>query len=124
MRRRKESPIQNQTPTSLLDAFDSETARKIALEEIQKTIGYRIYDPNKNKSLIENISKGVIQRLAPDGESNFKYITHCMISPKDNLGVDQFSNNLWNCDTDGIAVVHFENSNLRFCMSIWGIKRC
>lgn len=106
----------------IMTEFNADYVRKIALDEIEKVLSYKKYNPKRNEKLIQTISQNVVERLTVSGKSVFKFITHSLISPSTLGGYDMFSNNFWNECTDGLALIDYENSELRFCMAIWGVR--
>ena len=116
--------------------FDSEFVRKIAQEEIEKILNQKKYDKSKNELLCAQISEAVLTKLStvsnnpnqdqpPDSNSeflsHFKFITHCFISPAETVSYDTYSNNFWNQKTDGMCVVDYQNNEIRFTLTIWGV---
>lgn len=105
-----------------LEEFDADAVRKVVLDEIQKTLASRKYEPEKNNFYAKKISENVLKRIAPSGEGYLKYVTHMTIGPAEFSGFDEFSVNLWDEETDGMTVVNYETYYLRCTFVIWGVK--
>jgi hypothetical protein len=104
--------------------FDADHVRKIALNEVERVLYGKRFRPSLHPKWVGQIVNGVLDKLAPAGASNFKYAIHCMISQRTCSGYDAFSENYGDDATDGVAVVDYENSDIRFSMTIWGVLGC
>lgn len=102
--------------------FDAVKIRKCVLYETERILKDQKYDRDLNEKLCSTIVKNVLSQIAPDGKTNFKFITHCMISPIETSGYDSYSKNYWCDDTDGMCVVNYQNSNLKFSITLWGVR--
>lgn len=112
----------NPQSPSLQQIFDADIIREYALEEVHRYFENQVYDPQSNAEICNSVSQAILSRIAPGGKTNFKFVAHCMISPRDTSGYDTFSNNYWNNNTDGMTVVDFENNDLHFSITIWGLS--
>jgi hypothetical protein len=101
--------------------FDADRVRKIALDEIERCLFGKRWNPAAHSRWISKITSNLFSQLAPNGTSRFKYAVHCMLSKRTVSTYDEFSNCLWDEMTDGIAVVDYENNDLRFSLVIWGV---
>lgn len=104
------------------EIFDADKIRKCALHEVERVLKDQKYDRQLNENLCNQISNNILSKIAPDGKTNFKFVTHCMISPMETSGYDNFSENYWCNSTDGMCVVNYQNSNIKFSITIWGVR--
>jgi hypothetical protein len=107
--------------TDMLQEFDSDRVRRASLEVMERSLMTATYNPDKNQALADKVVNAILQKLAPGGKSVFKYVFHCMISSRSMNGYNTFSNNSWDDQRDGIVVVDYENSDLRFALTVWGL---
>lgn len=112
----------NPQSPSLQQVFNADIIREYALEEVHRYFENQVYDPQTNAEICNSVSQAILSRIAPGGKTNFKFVVHCLISPRDTSGYDTFSNNYWNNNTDGMTVVDFENNDLHFSITIWGLS--
>jgi hypothetical protein len=101
--------------------FDADAVRKIVLDEVERCLFGKRWNPGAHARWAQQITGNVLARLAPNGSSRLKYAIHCMISRNTLSGYDAFSNCFWDENTDGIAVVDFENASVRIAVVIWGV---
>jgi hypothetical protein len=104
--------------------FDAGHVRKIALDEVERTLYGKCFHLALHAKWIGQIVDGVLDKLAPTGASGFKYAIHCMISQRSCAGYNAFSNHYWDEGTDWVAVVDYENGDIRFSMIVWGVLAC
>lgn len=101
-------------------SFPADKVRSIALNEIQCSLSFKAYEPEKVEQWCEEITSNILARLAPSGDTHFKFVAHCIIADRAHE-YDMFSNNFWDESSDGIAVADFENDSLMCCVTVWGV---
>lgn len=104
------------------EIFDAEKIRKFAINIIERFLKDQKYDPTLNGDKCRKITSSILSKIAPNCETKFKFVTHCMISPCETSGYDSYSKNYWCEATDGMCVVNYQNSNLKFSITIWGVR--
>lgn len=104
-----------------MTSFDANYIRRISIQEIEKAFYLKQYDEKRNQQIAKKVISSILNKIDPNGESPYKFITQCTISRKDSGGFDVFSNNYWDEENDGMAVIDFENSSIRFSLVIWGV---
>ncbi|EAX97956.1 Tctex-1 family protein [Trichomonas vaginalis G3] len=109
-------------PVFPLEDFDAELIRSVCLEEVEKAFKDLKYENLKKDRIITSLTSDILTKIAPDGKGDFKYVTHCTITPKRAGPIDIFSNNFWDPMNDGMSVVNYENDDISVVFIIWGIK--
>lgn len=102
--------------------FNAQKIQDIMNEEISKTFTNYKYNPNNKKEKIEQVSSKIISRLSDLPDQEYKYISHSILLTKGEQEFETFSLNMWDQNSDAVAYVDYSNGDIRFIMTVWGVK--
>ena len=80
------------------------------------------YDPKNSKELSNKILKNLLNKIISIGINEYKLLGHCLYLRNDFNLIDTYSLNLWDENSDWYLIKEFQNENIRFILTIWGIK--
>ena len=102
--------------------FDAEATRRIVSEECERVVGDAEYDASDARRVAEEVTTGVIERVAEHHWGAYKVIAHCTYMRDGPRTFDVFTVNMWDVPQDGMIVQEYTNGSAKCIVCVWGLK--